>query len=106
MKLFNMIFILIGATSAIRLRYVGQNSEMYLELARKYSYNRMMKNLSLKQRITIMQKIKNEKTANLRAEIAKAIQENSKMQDGQASVRIPRRKGIRSRCNESIQKLS
>ena len=93
MKLFNIICILFGATGAIRMPMVGQNSESYLELAREYEYVRMMKNLPLKSRIAIMQKVQNAQTAKLRAALAKVMQEESKMQ---VSRRIAAEKQIKS----------
>ena len=94
MKLFNMMCILFGATGAIRMPMVGKNSESYLELAREYTYVRMMKSIPLKSRKTIMQKIQNEQTAKLRAALAKAMQEESKMQ---VSRRNAAEKQIKSR---------
>ena len=80
MKLLNIICIAFGAIGAFRVPRVGLSAESYLDLARKYSYQRLMKHLSLGSRRTLIQQIQNEKSAQLRAALAKAMQEESKMQ--------------------------
>ena len=73
MKLLNIVCLLSGAMGAVRIPNVGLSSESYLELARKYSYMRLMKNLSLQSRKTVMQKISTQKIAKFRAELAQAM---------------------------------
>ena len=80
MKLLNMICIAFGAVGAFRIPKVGLSAESYLDLARKHSYQRLMKNLSLGSRRALIQTIKNEKSAKFRAALAKAMMEESKIQ--------------------------
>ena len=101
MKLLNIICILFSTISAFKIPNVGLSAESYLELTRKYPYLRLMKSLPLHTRKILIQKIKNEKTAKLRAGIAKAMQADREMPAGQASkgnAGVMRNK-VRSRMN-------
>ena len=81
MKLFNIICILFIATSAFEIPLVGQDQESYLALTRKYYYHHLMRNLAIQSRRTLKQKLTNEKTAKLRAALAKAMKAQQQQQE-------------------------
>ena len=95
MKLLKIICLLFGIIGALKTPNVGQSQEMYLELTRKLSYLRLMKNLALNQRKTIQQKISNQQIVKFRIELAKAMQADAAVQ---ASKRNADRKQIKSQA--------
>ena len=95
MKLLKVISLLIGVIGALIIPNIGQSQESYLELTRKLSYLRLMKNLSLHQRKTIQRKISNQQIAKFRIELAKAMQADAAVQ---ASKRNADRKQIKSQA--------
>ena len=100
MKFLKIICLLLGAIKAFQIPNVGMGQESYLEFVRKYSYLHLMKNLSLSSRmqgVTIKQKIRNQKIAKFRAELAKAMQ--AEQGTGHASKRNSRRIKSQGRMN-------
>ena len=94
-----MICILFTATGAFKIPFVGQDQESYLALTRKYVYHQLMRNLAMQSRKTLRQKLTNEKTAKLRAALARAMQAQQQQQEAaeQASKRSDGLKRIKSR---------
>ena len=93
MKLVKIICLLFEIIGALKIPNVGQPQETYLELTRKLSYLRLMKNLALNQSKTIQRKISNQQIEKFRIELAKAMQADAAVQ---ASKRNADRKQIKS----------
>ena len=92
MKLLKIICLLSGVIGAIKIPKIGQSQESYLELTRKLSYLRLMKNLALHQRKTIKRKVSNQQISKFRVKLAKSMQADAAVQ---ASKRNADRKQIK-----------